>query len=154
MGTAFLRKLALAHGKWLPARATVKAAYDARHGVHESGKIMELSGGGVPWKEHLYALEKEVSGKSGEEGAEKVLFVLYPEGVEPGSKWRVQAVSKGMDSFENRRGLREEWRGMRDQELAGKSGIRGCVFVHAAGFIGGNESREGALEMARRSLVD
>lgn len=32
------------------------------------------------------------------------------------------------------------------------SGIKGCIFVHASGFIGGNETREGALEMARKTL--
>ena len=30
----------------------------------------------------------------------------------------------------------------------------GCVFVHASGFIGGNATREGVLEMARRALKE
>lgn len=29
----------------------------------------------------------------------------------------------------------------------------GCVFVHASGFIGGNDTYEGALQMARLSLT-
>jgi uncharacterized UPF0160 family protein len=33
------------------------------------------------------------------------------------------------------------------------SGVPGCVFVHASGFIGGNATYEGALEMARLSLA-
>ena len=33
------------------------------------------------------------------------------------------------------------------------SGIPGCVFVHASGFIGGNATLEGALEMARKALT-
>ena len=45
-----------------------------------------------------------------------------------------------------------EWRGVRDEELSKLSGIPGCIFVHASGFIGGNETYEGALEMARRTL--
>ena len=48
--------------------------------------------------------------------------------------------------------LLEEWRGVRDAELSEKSGIPGCIFVHAAGFIGGNATYEGALEMAKRTL--
>lgn len=32
------------------------------------------------------------------------------------------------------------------------AGIDGCVFCHATGFIGGNKTRDGALEMAVRSL--
>ena len=48
--------------------------------------------------------------------------------------------------------LLEEWRGVRDQALSDLSGIPGCIFVHAGGFIGGNRTQEGALEMARRTL--
>lgn len=29
-----------------------------------------------------------------------------------------------------------------------------CVFVHASGFIGGNLTRDGVLEMARRALKE
>ena len=55
-------------------------------------------------------------------------------------------------SFENRAPLPEPWRGIRDQELSDLSGIPGCVFVHASGFIGGNETYDGALAMARKTL--
>lgn len=48
--------------------------------------------------------------------------------------------------------LPEPWRGLRDEALSRLSGIPGCVFVHATGFIGGNRTRDGALEMARRTL--
>ena len=48
--------------------------------------------------------------------------------------------------------LLEEWRGIRDDELSTLSGIPGCIFVHASGFIGGNQTCEGVLEMARRTL--
>lgn len=47
----------------------------------------------------------------------------------------------------------EAWRGVRDEELSQVSGIPGGVFVHAAGFIGGNATYEGALEMARKSIA-
>ena len=46
----------------------------------------------------------------------------------------------------------ELWRGVRDSELSSLSGIDGCVFCHASGFIGGNLTKEGCLQMARRSL--
>jgi hypothetical protein len=36
-----------------------------------------------------------------------------------------------------------DWRGIRDTELSKVSGIPGCIFVHASGFIGGNSSYEG-----------
>ena len=40
----------------------------------------------------------------------------------------------------------------RDEELIAKSGVEGATFVHAAGFIGGNKTREGALRMAAKTI--
>lgn len=56
------------------------------------------------------------------------------------------------DMFESRRPLPLPWRGLRDDELSEKSGIPGCVFVHMGGFIGGNQTYDGALAMARTAL--
>ena len=42
----------------------MEAALAARHEVDASGEIMELTTGGCPWKEHLYALEKEQAVKA------------------------------------------------------------------------------------------
>ena len=147
MGTTFLRKLTYYCKAWLPARNIVQTAYNLRHQCNPSGQIMAFDNGGVPWKDHLYSLE------SVSPDAKKVLYVLYPEGPHEGAKWRVQCVSETKDSFVSRRPLKEEWRGVRDEELATKAGIKGCVFVHASGFIGGNQTKEGALEMARISMT-
>lgn len=49
--------------------------------------------------------------------------------------------------------LPEPWRGLRDEALDQVSGIPGCIFVHASGFIGGHYTREGALSMARATLA-
>jgi uncharacterized UPF0160 family protein len=56
-------------------------------------------------------------------------------------------------AFENRLSLPEEWRGVRDEDLEKVSGIEGAKFVHAAGFIGGNKTYEGALKMAQIALT-
>jgi len=66
--------------------------------------------------------------------------------------WRVQCMSKNTSSFTNRLSLPEEWRGLRDEELSRVAQIEGCVFVHASGFIGGNLTKAGVLQMARKSL--
>nr|CAB3447543.1 unnamed protein product [Digitaria exilis] len=71
---------------------------------------------------------------------------------ERSQSWRVQAVAVAPDRFESRKALPEKWRGMRDDELSAETGIPGCVFVHMSGFIGGNKTYEGALEMARVAL--
>ena len=159
MGTAFVRKLSIACSLWLPSRDTVVSAYEQRREeVHPSGRIVMFPQGGLPWKEHLYTIEKE---EPGEEGL--VYYVLYPEALTEGSKWRVQCVPVSDGSFESRKPLPVAWRGVRDDNLdaviadeaekMGKNGIpQGAVFVHASGFIGGHKTKEGALAMAVRSL--
>lgn len=128
---------------WLPARAVVRAAYDRRTEFDPQGRVLVFDGLSVPWKDHLYSLE---------DGTPQVLYVLYPESAAPGAKWRVQCVPESKDSFVSRKPLPEAWRGFRDQELDGISGIEGCVFVHAAGFIGGNKTFEGAKAMVDKAL--
>lgn len=132
---------------WLPARSLVEKAFGERAQHDPEGRILVLAGQSCPWKDHLYTLEKE----SGEEG--KVLYVLYPEKPTPDAKWRVQTVPLTKDSFESRKALPKEWRGVRDEELDKVSGVPGCVFVHAAGFIGGNKTFEGVLELAKKALL-
>ena len=78
-----------------------------------------------------------------------VLYVLYQD---RGDSWRIQAVPVSLGSFQSRKKLLLEWNGLRDNELSEKAGIAGCIFVHATGFIGGNESKEGALLMAQKAL--
>lgn len=97
-----------------------------------------------PWKSHIYTLEEE-RGCAG-----RTLFVVFED--DRDGSWRVQAVNTSPASFELRRGLPEALRGLRDAELSAASGIDGCVFVHAGGFIGGNKTRAGALAMAEAAL--
>jgi len=49
--------------------------------------------------------------------------------------------------------LHADWRGLRDTALTENSGIAGCVFVHISGFIGGNETYDGALQMGQKTLA-
>jgi len=145
MGTTFLRKLRYYHRAWLPARTLVHETYNARKEYDSKGRVM-LFPRGCPWKDHLYTLEAEHLDE------QKVLFVLYPESEHEGAKWRIQAVSESLGSFVNRKSLPQSWCGVRDEELSSVASIDGCVFAHASGFIGGNRTREGALEMAKKAI--
>ena len=152
MGNTFLRKLHGAATAWLPARTIVKHAFDARTESDASGQLMVLPRAGIPWKEHLYNIEDE----AGLPDDKKVLYVLYPEKEEPGSKWRIQAVSKDFASFENRKSLPEPWRGMRDSDLDGILGEDvedGAIFIHASGFTGGHKTESGVRAMAALALA-
>ncbi|KAF1801775.1 metal-dependent protein hydrolase [Mucor lusitanicus] len=131
---------------WLPARSLVVDALDKAAEVHPSGRVIALDRS-CPWKEHLLDLEKE----RGLVEDKTVLYVLYPES-SPEGNWRIQCVPLRPEGFENRKSLPEAWRGFRDDELSRISGVDGCIFTHAGGFIGGNKSRHGAYEMARLAI--
>ncbi|KAJ8259359.1 hypothetical protein COCON_G00183710 [Conger conger] len=139
VGAEFLGRVEFYQNSWLPARAVVERAVRNRTQVDPSGEVLVLEQGGCPWKEHLFSLEKDLNVET------LIKFVLYPD---QSGQWRVQC----LHTFQNRLSLLEEWRGVRDEALSSLSGITGCVFVHASGFIGGNRSQQGALEMARRTL--
>jgi uncharacterized UPF0160 family protein len=149
VGEQFSLELHDKHTNWLPARALVAEAFADRMQYDNQGRILvipQTPDGGAPWADHLYTLERE----NGCEG--QVLYVLFAENGEPNSKWRIRAVSVSSDSFENRKALPEAWRGVRDEELSNLAEIPGCVFVHASGFIGGNVTFEGALQMAKKAV--
>lgn len=152
MGNAFLRKLHGAATAWLPARIIVKDAFATRATAHPSGQLLVLPRAGIPWKEHLYNIETEAELPADQ----KILYVIYPEKEEPGSKWRIQAVSKDFSSFENRKSLPEPWRGVRDAELdalLGDDVQDGAIFIHASGFIGGHKTEAGVRAMAALALA-
>ncbi|XP_049844286.1 MYG1 exonuclease isoform X1 [Schistocerca gregaria] len=129
---------------WWPAHDIVRKAVNNRYETHPSGEIMLLSNGGCPWKDHLFELEEKLHIEP------TIKYVLFQDQV---GKWRVQCVPIAPQSFVCRKFLCEAWCGLRDEELSVKAGIAGCIFVHATGFIGGNKTYTGVLEMAAKSLT-
>ncbi|KAG7558304.1 hypothetical protein FFLO_02774 [Filobasidium floriforme] len=146
-GDEFFRKLDFYVNAWIPARELVKTAIDSRFEVDSSGQIMVFHQS-MPWKDHFFDLEEQIKPEK------EILYVLYPESSEkPEGKWRIQCVSVRADSFKNRKDMPDAWKGVRDQALSDVSGIEGCIFVHASGFTGGNNTKDGALKMARASVA-
>jgi len=132
----------------LPAATIVRHAIADRLSVDESGKIMSLEeSGGLPWKEHLFDLCAEEGELAA--AARELLYVLYPDS---SGGWRIQCVPVKAAGFENRKGLPVEWCGLRDQVLSDKTGVEGCIFIHANGFIGGAKTREAALKLAQMAV--
>ncbi|TGO57155.1 hypothetical protein BOTNAR_0207g00070 [Botryotinia narcissicola] len=146
MGEEFSRDLDYYTKSWLPARSIVQQAYAKRLQYDSKGRVLVFDGQSVPWKDHLYTLEDQ------ENSENKVLYVLFPESPRPDAKWRIQCVPVTKDSFQSRKPLPEAWRGFRDEELSQITGIPGGVFVHAAGFIGGNKTFDGASKMAATAV--
>ncbi|EMD42031.1 hypothetical protein CERSUDRAFT_79631 [Gelatoporia subvermispora B] len=146
VGEEFLGRLDYYGNAWLPARDLVAEGLKKRTEVDPSGKIIIFEQF-VPWKEHLFDLEADLSIPEDS----KPLYILYRD--ESGGSWRVQAVPAAPESFQSRKALPEAWRGHRDDELSKITGVEGGVFVHASGFIGGNKTQKGALEMAKLALT-
>ncbi|CCH41555.1 hypothetical protein BN7_1096 [Wickerhamomyces ciferrii] len=142
MGNAFVNVVKNYGLSWLPAKKIVEDSFNQRFEVDKSGKILVLSQF-APWKEHLYEIEKS-NDKEGE-----ILYVLFEDS---GKNWRISTVPITSASFDNRKPLPENWRGLRDDALSKESGVEGCVFVHAAGFIGGAKTKDAVLQLARLSL--
>lgn len=148
MGQVFLRKLTGYHRSWLPARSKIVEAYNGLASLTPPLNQILVLDQPLPWKDHLGTIESTQQSQS------PVLYVLYAESEVPEAKWRIQAVGVSSESFESRKPLPERWRGLRDDVLSEATGVDGCVFVHASGFIGGNKTKHGALEMARRAVED
>ncbi|XP_068635452.1 uncharacterized protein [Aristolochia californica] len=142
-GSEFLENVRFHAQSWLPARTIVMECLAERENIDPSGEIITLKRF-CPWKLHLFELEQEMKIDP------PIKYVLYQD--DRSKNWRVQAVAVSPDKFESRRPLPAAWRGLRDDELSKESGIPGCVFVHMSGFIGGNQSYEGALAMAKAGL--
>jgi uncharacterized UPF0160 family protein len=141
--TEFTENILTLVNSWLPARSIVEDAINARFQTHASGEIVYFPQY-CPWKSHLHDIEEKLLIK------DQIKFVLYNDST--GNMVRVQGINLEGGSFALRQGIKTEWRGLRDDELSAVSGIPGCTFVHAGGFIGGNRTFEGALQMAIQSL--
>lgn len=142
-GREFIEEVLYNTFVWWPARAIVTATISKRYSIHESGEILELEQF-CPWKHHLYELEVI----HGIVGVPK--YVIFMGG-KP-NDWRVICVPNAPESFVCRKFLHKEWRGVRDDDLATISGIPDAGFCNSTGFIGGSRTREGALQMAIKSL--
>jgi len=142
-GAELLDRIMYYKESWWPARKLVEDAISDRFEVDPSGEIIMFHSSGCPWKEHLFDIEIEKHVKP------QIKFIIYQD---QHHHYRVQCVPKKLGSFENRLSLLEKWRGVRDEALSTLSGIPGCIFVHANGFIGGNKTFEGARKMAKVTL--
>ncbi|KAK4885211.1 hypothetical protein RN001_001482 [Aquatica leii] len=142
VGAEFTDKILEASTIWWPARAIVLKSLLERNKFYKTGEIIELEER-CPWVEHLFSLEEELN------IAGHTKFVLF---LDRDQSCRVQCVPVTPGSFVCRKFLHEDWRGIKDSELSKVADIDGCIFCHHTGFIGGNKTKDGALQMAIKSL--
>merc|ERR1719295_1514244 len=127
---------------WLPARNIVESAVKERFKVDPSGQILKLNQY-CPWIQHFFDIHEVTPIEP------MPLYALFQD---TKGGWRIRAVPVAPGSFDNVKPLPKPWCGIRGEELSKLCGIEKCVFVHASGFIGGNETYEGALEMAVKAV--
>ena len=152
---------------WMPARSIVESALlTTDNEEQKNAKRAKTSGGGggdeeeeeeeddvdshililpqyCPWIDHLFELEVE------QNIVGKYLYCVFSD--DKGGA-RIRAVPAAAGSFASRKALPTPWRALRDQELSNLINIEGCVFVHNSGFIGGNQTFDGAMAMARAAV--
>lgn len=96
----------------------------------------------VPWKEFLL--------NSNNEKSNKINFVVFPSSR---GGYNVYAVPIELGSFENRKSLPVEWRGLRDKDLQNVTGVNTARFCHNAGFICSADSKKDAIELAFKANI-
>jgi uncharacterized UPF0160 family protein len=81
----------------------------------------------------------------------EVLFVVCPN---PQSiEWKIEAVTENVREFAPRKMFPENWAGKRDKELSEITGVSDAVFCHSARFLAIAKTREGALKLAHKALL-
>ena len=91
----------------------------------------------VPWKDFLLE-SKNIKAKN-------INFVVFPS---KRGGYNVYAVPIEIESFENRKSLPKEWRGLRDKNLQNITGIKSARFCHNSGFLCSLEEKEDAIKLA------
>lgn len=143
VGKELIENVLYIYKGWLPARNIVIDAIKNRFEIDKSGKILRLPEF-CPWIQHFYDIHLETPIDP------LPIYTLFPD---TKNGWRIRAVPISVGSFDNIKPLPNIWCGKRNDELDKICGIKDCVFVHASGFIGGNKTYDGALQMAQKALL-
>jgi uncharacterized UPF0160 family protein len=121
-----------------------KEAVESRQRVHDAIEATQ-----EPWV--VLGRYETVAAEVAATARPDLKYIVFPD--ETSGTWRILQVPVKPGSHEGRWPLPLHWRGMRGKDLDEASGIAGCVFCHASGFIAGHATKEGAIEMARKAVV-
>ncbi len=105
-----------------------------------SGHIMVMEKY-IPWLEYIFSPAYEK--------AKEIWFVVFPSN-RGGYNW--QCVPDKFGSFGQRKPVPNEWKGLKNEELRAVTGVSTATFCHQAGFIGGAEKLEDAIQLARLAV--
>lgn len=142
---AFLKAVVFAEIVFDNTLATAVSKAKAQNIVDEAiekseGHIMVLDQF-VPWQEFIFS--------SNNEKAAEVQFVVFPSN-RGGYNW--QCVPDALGSFGQRKAVPTEWKGLRDKAFQEVTGVVTASFCHPAGFIGGAETLEDTIALAKLAV--
>ena len=95
----------------------------------------------APWQEYIFASE---SGK-----AKEIWIVVFPSNR---GGYNFQVVPDSLGSFGQRKAVPNSWKGLSGEALQKETGVTDATFCHPAGFIGGAQTLDGALDLARKAV--
>jgi uncharacterized UPF0160 family protein len=91
----------------------------------------------APWKQVLVPQAPEA------------VYVIYPKR----QGFGLEAVPRGLGSFENRRDLPADWAGREGADLVAVTGVPDALFCHVKRFLAVASSQEGIEQLARLALA-
>jgi uncharacterized UPF0160 family protein len=142
---AFLEAVSFAQGVLARAIASAESKARAKALVDEAIATSEdqiiVLPQFAPWQEYVLTSE--------DSKAADALYVVFPSNR---GGYNVQAIPDAIGSFGNRKPLPEAWRGVPANDLQAVSGVADAKFCHKGGFIGGADSLNGAMAMARKAI--
>lgn len=89
-----------------------------------------------PWKDFLFDFKKPK-------------FVIFPSS---DGRWNISTVKKNRFGFESRVTFPQSWGGLKGEDLEVASGVKGASFCHKKLFLVVAESKESAVELAKKAL--
>ena len=95
----------------------------------------------VPWQESLFVSKNPK--------ADEILVVVFPSNR---GGYNFQCVPNSPGSFTLKKSVPEEWKGLNGEQLQSITKVKDATFCHAAGFIGGASSFEGAYMLAKKAV--
>lgn len=100
----------------------------------------------VPWENSLFWPSPWLR-----EAAASIQFVIYPS-QRGGYNWYSVRVAPRTKKFKTL--APASWCGLREEELQKASAVKTAIFCHAAGFIGGAETLEDTILMAKLAIAE
>lgn len=126
---------------WAKAESKAKAKSIVETAIEQAVDHIMVLEKFVPWEGAVFSSENSK--------AATIYFAVFPSN-RGGYNWK--CVPDAVGSFGQRCPVPTEWRGLQGFELQKLTGVKTAIFCHPAGFIGGAETLEDTIKMARIAI--